>query len=114
MPSSTDQERRLRRRGGDELRHAVIARRHELGHDSLMHAASRRPFERLRIDALDARALLTRQRQHLVDPFVAAAADLQPPDAIGAQRLEHGIDAEDDHGIKRWPSRTSARVPCSR
>ena len=48
MPSSTTSERRLRRRGGDELRHAVIARRHELGHDSLVHAASRRAFERLR------------------------------------------------------------------
>ena len=63
-----------------------------------MDAAARRPLDAPRVHALDADALRARERERFLDAAVAARPDAQPPHAAGAQRLEHGIDAVDDHG----------------
>jgi hypothetical protein len=51
------------------------------------------PGQGRRVDPLDGDALLTRQRQRLVDAAIAARPDTQPLHPPAAQRLEDGVQA---------------------
>ena len=61
----------------DELAQAVLARRIELGHDTLVHAAARGPLDRRRVDALDPSRLCARERERFFDAAIAARPDAQ-------------------------------------
>src|SRR5258706_16055984 len=62
-----------------------------------MDAAVRRAFEFVRVDALDGPARLARRVEHFAHTPIVAMREANRIDAPGAQRLEHGVDAVDDH-----------------
>jgi hypothetical protein len=90
-------ERRPRRCRRDDLLDAVLLRRLELGDDSLVHAATRRPIERLCVHAIHRHPARVRKRQRLLDAAIAAVRDTQPAHDATAQRFEHGVEAVNDH-----------------
>src|SRR5262249_39991806 len=68
--------------------------------DALVDAAFGDTVELLCVDSLDGKCLLRRARDDLIDaPDVAsgARAHAQPRDALRLQRLQHRVDAVDDH-----------------